>query len=62
MQSGGKGKEEVEEEEEEETGEEVEGKEDVWLAGTILHFLSVRKVGGEDSVGAPAAGWCLLDN
>ena len=54
MESRGKGK-GVEEEVKE--VEEVEGTEDVWCR-TILHFLSVRKVGGEVSVGAPAApGW-----
>ena len=53
MESGGKGK----GEEVEEVVKEVEGKEDVcWW--TILHFLSVRKVGGEVSVGAPdPPGW-----
>ena len=51
MKTGGKG------EGEEGKEVEVEGTEDVWCR-TILHFLSVRKVGGEVSVGAPAPpGW-----
>lgn len=59
MESGGKGK----GEEVEEVVKEVEGKEDVcWW--TILHFLSVRKVGGggEVSVGSPACRVFWRDN
>ena len=56
MKSGWKGEGEVGEEEEEE--EEEVMTEGVWWQ-TILHFRSVRKVGGEDPVvsPAPAPAW-----